>query len=311
MKVSNNIFGAAAVLPWLLITTSPLCYMADGSEGGEGGGESGGDGGDDGGDDGPEGRDAPPGTRDDGGGDDDGDDDGGEGGDGDGDTFDANIYPEHLRGKDAAETLEKTMTAYKGLRSEKKSGKAPAEAKDYKFTVPDHLSEIIDLKTPEDQKVLAAFQTAFHDIDVPADQFQKGVAGVLDALIAEGVVPGKTDTDAMITALGGKEKATQLIAGGQNWIDGLRDRKYVTPTMANELEILAGTADGLGALLAMRDLTGAKTLTTNFVNTGDDTLTADDLKDRGRDPRSDPNSDKYSAAYCKETQALYKKAYPG
>lgn len=165
--------------------------------------------------------------------------------------------PEHLLGKDAAETLEKLSKAYKGARDELSRGKEviPEKADDYIVELPDDIAKAV-LKPDDSGKdpLFEKIRLAAHEKKIPASTVQ-ALAEVFYGEVAEMVSQANSDAaaDMEFKILGGAEKAKPVKDGVDAWISGLKNQNIIDDNDVTELVGISSYGQGLRVLDKVRD----------------------------------------------------------
>jgi hypothetical protein len=224
--------------------------------------------------------------------------------------------PEHLRGANEKETIDKLFGAFSGFRDEQaKRGAVPKEPGEYKLALPDGADKVFgDI---EKDPIVPIFRTVAHKHGLT----DKQAAGLFQDFHAEILAQGKVQTvDPMAEAksLIGEAAARmtpQEIAQAASkqwkdtvdWIDGLAGSKVLTPEQSAKFKALAEDADGIRAINALRTMTREQGLQPG--GDGSRGMTVDDLNARLADPRNDPFNGRSDPAFQQETQRLFQTFY--
>lgn len=166
--------------------------------------------------------------------------------------------PDHLKGKDAEETLAKIAKAYAGARAELSKGKPMAgtipEAPDGYALKPagDKDPVAAEWNAPESKVMVDAFQAAAHELKVPAEVFQGLMRKGLEKLQAQGIPIGMTEEEAVELSAEAEFESLQKVMGGPkqaatviNTVDTYRqkllDRGLMTKEEEAEFRVMVGT----------------------------------------------------------------------
>lgn len=210
--------------------------------------------------------------------------------------------PKHLVGKDAKETLDKVLNAYKGLRDK---GVAPKDVGDYKLNLPENVEGLIDEGSDEDKPLFDAIKELAKENGLSTKQYDGLIGGLLSHLEEEGLIEKPIDPAEHFKVVGegdakhGK-KITEVV---QNWLTGMHRKEILDDKEFAEAKIMAGTAQGVRVMTKIREMAGFDAIPTNF-NSQDDKVTGDELDARVADDRY--GEDK---AFTKETERMFAEKY--
>lgn len=221
---------------------------AGAGEGGEGGGDQGGEGGDKGGS---SILDLATGDK------------GGEGGkEGDeGDYKAPDTIPEHMRGKDADETLANVMKAYKGARTSLAEGKGklegdvPENIDGYTFEAEgDDDNLAAEMNSEESKPVVDAFKKAALDVGIPNKAFaafmRQGLANAAEAGVPVGLseeqaveISASAEMERMVELMGDQTSANTVVNTVDNYANKLVDNGVMAEEDMATFKDMCGTAD--------------------------------------------------------------------
>lgn len=231
--------------------------------------------------------------------------------------------PDHVKGKDYPETVDKLWGAYKGWRDEVATrGQVPKTADEYQISYPDDVRESFgDLaKDPTVRSLLGVL----HESGVTDKQVQaflpKFLAEELKA--GRGVGANRLDPVAEAKALLGDEgkslqpeqlkaKASERQSAALEWVAGLKRANTLPEKSALLLEAFAETADGVKLIEGLRGMERTEHGPQLGGQGGGTAITRDELRERNADPRGNPNSPKFEPGFAKETERLYQQMYKG
>lgn len=169
--------------------------------------------------------------------------------------------PDHLKGKDANETLGKLMKAYQGARTElAKGGKGKAEdlpdsPDGYVFEPSGDDDKVAaELNSPESKPIVDKFRAAAHKAGIGAAQFTQLMREGLSGVAELGIPLGATDEEAQqISAQAEMEKLTELVGDQREaktivntvatYGQKLFDNGAMTKAELTEFHVMVGTAD--------------------------------------------------------------------
>jgi hypothetical protein len=167
--------------------------------------------------------------------------------------------PEHLRGKDADETIAKLQKAYAGARQELSKrpgpqGTVPDAPEGYALKpVGDKDPIAAEWSNPESKPFVDAFQAAAHELKIPAELFSDLMRKGLEKVGDLGIPIGRSEEDliefsaekemgALVKAVGEKEALTMLTTV-DTYARKLTDSGLLTKEEQAELRVMVGTAE--------------------------------------------------------------------
>lgn len=167
--------------------------------------------------------------------------------------------PDHLKGKDATETLAKVLKAYQGARAEiskggKLTGTIPETADGYALKPVGDKDPVAAEWANEDSKPLVdAFQNAALEMKLPAEVFQDLMRRGMTKLQEQGIPIGLTDEEAIeLSAEAEHEALRKMVSDPReadvivHTVDGFRqklaDSGTITEEESNEFRVMCGTA---------------------------------------------------------------------
>lgn len=227
-------------------------------------------------------------------------------------------FPEHMRGGNDRETIDKVFGAYSGLREElSKRGSVPKEAKEYNLALSENAAKVLgaDLSKDRSSQIFRNLAHKHGLTDKQAsgifgefmdEQLAAGVIKVIDPiaeskLIVGDAAVGRTDDDV-------KGMAAARWQAVMDQIQGFVNDKSVSAEGAAELKKIADTGHGVLALEALLKATGEHGLQTGGSGGGAG-ITAAELDKRINDPRGNPMHPKYDPAFEAETDRLGRAFY--
>jgi len=211
--------------------------------------------------------------------------------------------PQHLRGKDATDTIEKLYKAYQGQRNK---GTAPEDVADYKLDLPENVSNLINPDSDDDKPLFVAIKDLAKENGLSTDQYNKFIGGLLGKFQEMGLVEVPIDPDEQFKLIGGKggiKKGQQIAEVTNNFLEGLYRKEIFDKDEFVEAKIMAGTGMGIRVMMKLRGLAGFQEIPTNF-ESQDGGNTRAELQSRLADPRQ-----KNDPAFQKETDKLYEEKY--
>lgn len=185
------------------------------------------------------------------------------------------FLPDHLRGKDADETLTKLHTAYKGARDAmakgrgKLDGDVPEKSDGYTFEdtgtadAPDKI--FAELTNEASKPLVSAAQKAAHKMGIPDKAFQgfmrEFVASAGESGLPIGMddgefqqISGEAEMEKLTELVGSGLEATTLVNTVENYAQKLVSRGTMTKDDLAEFRVMVGTAES--AHLFYKILTG-------------------------------------------------------
>lgn len=232
------------------------------------------------------------------------------------------FLPEHLRGKDAGETLGKIATDWKAQRDAlaQRQPAKPETAEAYSFAPVDDLKPLFGEDLSKDP-VIAAARVAAHKHGLSNDQF----AGFLNDVVGEAKKAGligksepAVDYDkewpqlvpadkANLPEAERKAAAKARLDTVQTFADTLKARGEIDDAMHGEFSILLETAAGVRLVEFMaQNLTAEKGIVFGGNNSAGDGYTMADYNRDSSDPRYSSTSPKYDPAFRAEVEAKSK-----
>ncbi|SEK37224.1 hypothetical protein SAMN04515666_101349 [Bosea lupini] len=242
----------------------------------------------------------------------------GDGGAGGGAAFvPPDFLPEHLRGKDAVETLGKLAPEWKTQRdSLAQRWTPPPEKPDgYEFAPAPELKQFFAEDAGKDP-VVGVLRGVAHKIGMSADKFAPFVNEAVGELQKAGLIgkdQGAPDYDAEMKALVPEDKrsapeAEQKAAAkarhdnAQTFADTLLARKDIDEGMREEFGLLLESANGVRLVeMMITHMTGEKGFVFGGQGGGGSGYTMADYNRDSADPRYNSNSPKYDPAFRQET----------
>lgn len=167
--------------------------------------------------------------------------------------------PDHLKGKTAEETLQKTLKAYSGARAELSkrpamAGTVPETPEGYEIKAVGENDPIAaEWSNPDSKPFVEAFQKAAHELKIPAEVFQdlmrKGLEGVGDLGIPIGKsedelleISATKEMEDLVSKVGTKEALT-LLNTVDTYAKKLTDSGLLTKEEQAEFRVMVGTAE--------------------------------------------------------------------
>lgn len=228
--------------------------------------------------------------------------------------------PEHLRGPNDRETIDRLNAAYSGAREElSKRGAAPKDAKEYVFDIGDDLKKVYG--DPETNEELKVFRQVAHKHGLTKEQAAGIVrdyyAGRLDAGLDNVLDPIK-EAKALIgdEAIGRgpqeiAKRAGEIWKDTTAWVDSLVRSKRITADQADAGKAMLESAAGIQFVRALKEMTGQSAIVPGGGGGAAGGITKDTLNQRIADPRNNPFDAKYDATFRTETDRLYQAFYAG
>lgn len=222
--------------------------------------------------------------------------------------------PDHLRGANERETLDKLFGAYSGMREEiSKRGTVPKDANEYQLAVPDDVAKVLGSDLSKDRSAQIYRQIALkHGLtdkqavglfsDFMSEQVGAGLIKTVDPraearkVLGNGAA-GLSDDQVM-------DKAAERWQTLQDQIGGLVANKSINDGMAAAAKQLTNTADGMLLLETMFAKMGERGINTGGNGGQGGGITKADLDKRWNDPRTDPRHPQYDKAFADETDRL-------
>jgi len=233
-----------------------------------------------------------------------------------------NGMPEHLRGKDEKETLDKLFGAFDGYRQRDATrGKVPDNADGYTFTPSEVLKPFF---ANEKDPAMASARAAAHKHGITGPQFEGFVNDVYTPLVEKGLIPKPYDPhdelDKLGKALGVSYDRTKQGGAGNEQIARIATEAHATATnlvatldlkdsAAALVESWADEADGVLVLRAIQGAFKERGLQLGGQPGGDGGWTKDKLKQMDGDPRIDPDSPRYDKGLRQQYDDAYKRIY--
>jgi hypothetical protein len=227
-------------------------------------------------------------------------------------------FPDHLRGANDRETIDKVFGAFSGMREDmSKRGTVPKEAKDYNLTLSENAAKVLGQDLSKDRSS-QIFRNLAHKHGLTDKQASGMFSEFNDELLSAGVIKvidplKESKLIAGDAAVGRSDDEVKELAATRwqttiDQVDALVNSKTVSKEGGAELKKIAETGHGLLALEALIKATGEHGL-----QTGGDTpaagITKADLDKRINDPRADPRSPKFDQAFYDETDRLGRAFY--
>lgn len=227
-------------------------------------------------------------------------------------------FPDHMRGGNDRETIDKVFGAYSGLREElSKRGTVPKEPKEYNLALSETAAKVLgaDLSKDRSSQIFRNLAHKHGLTDKQAsgifgefmdEQLAAGVIKVIDPIaeskliVGDGAV-GRTDDEV-------KGMAAARWQAVMDQIQGFVNDKSVSAEGAAELKKIADTGHGVLALEALLKATGEHGLQPGGAGGGAG-ITKEELDKRINDPRCNPMNAKYDPAFEAETDRLGRAFY--
>lgn len=166
--------------------------------------------------------------------------------------------PDHLKGKDAEETLAKLTKAYAGARTElakggKMTGTVPDAPEGYALKPTGDKDPVAaEWNSPESKQMVDAFQAAAHELKIPAEAFQGLMRKGLEKLQAQGIPIGLSEEEqieasaeqefeSLQTLMGGTKQAATVVNTVDTYRQKLLDSGLMTKAEEAEFRIMVGT----------------------------------------------------------------------
>lgn len=167
---------------------------------------------------------------------------------------------DHLKGKDADETLAKVLKAYQGARNEiakggKMTGTIPETAEGYAIKAKDDKDRIAaEWSKPESKPFVDAFQAAALEMKLPAEVFsdlmRKGLEKVGDLGIPIGMtdeeaieISAETEMKRLVELAGDPKAAATVVNTVETYSKKLVDSGLITEAERAEFRVMVGTAE--------------------------------------------------------------------
>lgn len=226
--------------------------------------------------------------------------------------------PEHLRGGNDRETLDKVFAAYSGAREElSKRGSAPKDLAEYKLDFGDDLKKVFgDPETSPEIKI--AKQVAMKH-GLTKEQLSGFVRDYHEGLLAGQVVkpmdPAKEARAILGDAARGRSEADIAQEAGKiwedtvKWLDGMVSSKVLTAEGADALKPALETAAGVKAIRALRQATLEHALNPGAGQGVPGGLTKEDLQRRASSPEVDPLNPKFDPRKARALEEDYRRFY--
>lgn len=228
------------------------------------------------------------------------------------------FLPEHLRGKDAAETLTKLAPEWKTQRDSlaQRWTPPPEKPEGYEFAPAAELKQFF-ADDPAKDPAVGVLRSVAHKIGMAADKFAPFVNDVVDGLHKAGLIgkeDGAPDYDAEMKALIPDDKRTAPEAeqkaaakarhdNAQTFADTLLARKDIDEGMHEEFGILLESANGVRLVeYVIGQATGEKGFVFGGQPGGGAGYTMADYNRDSADPRFNSNSVKYDPAFRMEVE---------
>lgn len=226
--------------------------------------------------------------------------------------------PDHVTGKDAAETLDRLLPVYTGLRNELANrGAVPKDAGGYELKFSDTASPLLNLQN--DDKVVPILKAAMHKHGI-TDKQSGFVSDLVDGIIGAGLIPKPVNPNELWKEMAGASfrgsdiekiaEGQKLAREAQSFIDGLKGQQGWDEGMVNELSLLNGSAAGLRIIKQFMGSGVVKSATPGGAGAGG-AVTKAEIDARRQDPRNSWGTAKYDPKFAEETETMYKRLYPG
>lgn len=236
------------------------------------------------------------------------------GGDGGHAPYYPESFPDHLKGKDERETLDKVFGAYSGMRdSLSKRGTVPKEAKDYKFELSENAAKVIGGDLTKDRTV-QIFRTIAHKHELTDKQAAAVFRDFNDEMLGTGLIqvldPNKEARAILGDAAVGRSDQEVMEMASQRWqtlasrVDGLVNSKAISPEQAAAAKAMMDTSHGVLFLESMFKMSGEHGLQTGGHGAGSGGITKAELDKRINDPRGNPMHPLYDKSFEEETNRL-------
>lgn len=224
--------------------------------------------------------------------------------------------PEHLRGGNDAETIDKLFANASGLRQElSKRGSVPEKADGYKLDLSPELQKAFG--DPSKDKATQVFRALAHKHKMPAEMAQAFYADWHETILSEGLVK-PIDYKAEARKVVGPEanglserdiliKAEAKWNEHNAWFDRLVTAKSLSPEQAMLGRALLETATGMQFVEGLQKLAKVDALQPG--GTSPATLTKDDLDRMNNDPRANPHDQRYDPTFAKRVDDAFKQFY--
>lgn len=240
------------------------------------------------------------------------------GGAADGAPYHPQGLPDHLRGTNDRETIDKVLGAFSGLRTEmSKRGTVVKDAKDYKLALSETASKVIGNDLSKDRSV-AVFRSVALKHGLTAEQASGLFSDIMDENIAAGIVktidPMKEAKAILGDAAVGRNDQDLMAEASRRWqalndrVDGMVAGRQISEDQAAAAKQLMETANGVLFLETMFKRAGEHGLQPGG-QSGAGGITKADLDRRINDPRANPMHPKYDPAFEAETDRLGRAFY--
>jgi hypothetical protein len=226
--------------------------------------------------------------------------------------------PEHLRGSNDKETIDRLFEAYSGARkaiSKGDLGTVPEQADGYPMEFSEAVMEAIG--DPKDDPLLMRVRDEAHKHGLTDKQFTGFLDSVMSAMLEDGLVEPQVDYAQEIEGLvpdnarelddAGRKAAVEARVRDNEAQINVWKQRGLPEEAAAELQALLDTAAGNKAIeffngqsQARQPAPGGKTAPV---------VTESDLAARSKDPRNQFGTREYDPAFAQQTTEMYKQLY--
>lgn len=229
-------------------------------------------------------------------------------------------FPDHLKGANDRETIDKVYGAFSGAREAmSKNGTVPKESKDYQLALSDDAAKVLGADLSKD-RTAQIYRTLAHKHGLTDKQATSLFREFMDEQISSGVITVLDPIKEAKTILGdaaiGRSDDEVKDLAGQRWntlksqLEGLAMSKKISPEMQDAAKQLMDTAHGVLFLETLIKMTGEHGIQTGGT-AGGGGITKADLDARINDPRANPHHPKFDQVFADETDRLGRAFYNG
>jgi hypothetical protein len=219
--------------------------------------------------------------------------------------------PDHLRGKDDRETIDKLFKVAMDLRRKVGQGKdkAPETPDGYAFEAPEGVE--IDLTSDANVKLMGLVAEAAHAEGLGQKAAQAFVQKIMAGLPEIAKDAGEPDPASQmpdiseeLDKLGGRDKALPFLQKIDRWGRGLVERGAFDQDDYLEFQIMAGTAQGARVMNKLIEMTGEAPVPLEGSERGAAKLTPGQLQALRDDPRYETD-----AGFRRDVEAKFEELY--
>ena len=226
-----------------------------------------------------------------------------------GDAYLPEGMPEHLRGANDRETIDKLLKAYTPLREAQSRGK-PSAVTDYgPVAFSDEFKASHGDLEERDGDVMALVREVALESEMSPDLFAAFVPKLLEKAVSNGLIEKPLNADEERAKAGGTEAYQRRLTSVDTRLDGLKEQGVLTDEEVAEAKLLNITAAGLGVVEKLLNLGREQGVQPGGQHDAE-FATMEAVKAAMDDDRYDTTSHKYDPAYVERVRAAHRRLSP-